>query len=105
VRSDGIVIAARRQAQITAPFDGRVDYAGPFRSYGSLLILNVGGGYHVVLAGMGATYAQAGVEVLAGEPLGEMPGGGEPELYVEVRRDGQPIDPRPWFRRAVAAPG
>lgn len=105
VRSDGIVIAARRQAQITAPFDGRVDYAGPFRSYGSLLILNVGGGYHLVLAGMGSTYAQAGVEVLAGEPLGEMPAGAAPELYVEVRRDGQPVDPRPWFRRAVAAPG
>lgn len=105
VRSDGIVIAARRQAQITAPFDGRIDYAGPFRSYGSLLILNVGGGYHLVLAGMGSTYAQAGVEVLAGEPLGEMPGGAAPELYVEVRRDGQPIDPRPWFRRAVAPPG
>lgn len=105
VRSDGIVIAARRQAQITAPFDGRVDYAGPFRSYGSLLILNVGGGYHLVIAGMGSTYAQAGVEVLAGEPLGEMPGGDAPELYVEVRRDGQPIDPRPWFRRAGAAPG
>jgi septal ring factor EnvC (AmiA/AmiB activator) len=104
----GLSIAARGGAQITAPCDGWVVYAGPFRSYGQLLILNAGGGYHVLLAGMERISVDLGQFVLTGEPVAVM-GGGSPEsaavatrsmqpvLYVEFRKDGTPIDPSPWW--------
>jgi septal ring factor EnvC (AmiA/AmiB activator) len=104
----GLSIATRGGAQITAPCDGWVVYAGPFRSYGQLLILNAGGGYHVVLAGMERISVDLGQFVLTGEPVAAMGGGSqqapafatrsrEPVLYVEFRKDGTPIDPSPWW--------
>lgn len=107
--SRGIAIATRASAQVTAPADGWVVYAGPFRSYGELLILNVGDGYHVLLAGMEAIAVDLGQFVLAGEPVGQMGGvvlasaanvtvgRSQPLLYVEFRQDGQSIDPGPWW--------
>ncbi|WP_417493845.1 murein hydrolase activator EnvC family protein [Maricaulis sp.] len=98
--SEGIFIRTRSQAQVVSPFDGRVEFAGPFSTYGGLLILNVGEGYYMVLSGMAVTYASAGQSVLAGEPVGAMPDGGQtaPELYLELRRDGHAMDPGPWLR-------
>ena len=104
----GLSIAARAGAQITAPCDGWVVYAGPFRSYGQLLILNAGGGYHVLLAGMERISVDLGQFVLTGEPVAVMGGGSQvsaavatrskqPVLYVEFRKDGTPIDPSPWW--------
>jgi murein hydrolase activator len=104
----GISIAARSSAQITSPCDGWVVYAGPFRSYGQLLILNAGGGYHVLLAGMERISVDIGQFVLTGEPVAVMGGGSQvsasaatrskqPVLYVEFRKDGTPIDPSPWW--------
>jgi septal ring factor EnvC (AmiA/AmiB activator) len=104
----GLSIAARAGAQITAPCDGWVVYAGPFRSYGQLLILNAGGGYHVLLAGMERISVDLGQFVLTGEPVAVMGGGSQvsasvatrskqPVLYVEFRKDGAPIDPSPWW--------
>ena len=103
--SKGIQLEAREDAQVISPCDGLILYAGPFRSYGQLLIINPGGGYHVVLAGMDRIDAQQGQYVLAGEPIAAM--GGEthtgersakrPTLYVEFRRDQQSIDPEPWW--------
>ncbi len=104
----GISIAARAGAQITSPCDGWVVYAGPFRSYGQLLILNAGGGYHVLLAGMERISVDIGQFVLTGEPVAVMGGGSQvsasaatrskpPVLYVEFRKDGAPIDPSPWW--------
>ena len=105
----GDMVATQSSAIVTAPADGSVLYAGPFRSYGQLLILNAGDGYHVVLAGMGRISVTTGQAVLAGEPVGAM---GEarvastsaneivstgPELYVEFRKDGKPVDPAPWW--------
>jgi septal ring factor EnvC (AmiA/AmiB activator) len=72
-------------------------YAAPFRSYGLLLIVDCGGGYHFVLAGLDRLDASAGQRLLAGEPVGVLGGGDGASLYVELRRNGQPIDPRPWF--------
>ncbi|MEE2526891.1 peptidoglycan DD-metalloendopeptidase family protein [Hyphobacterium sp. HN65] len=97
---DGIRIRARRGGQVIAPFDARVEYAGSFNTYNGLLILSVGDDYYVVLAGLGAVYAEAGQSVLAGEPVGEMPTSGEtaPDLYLEIRREETAIDPRPWLR-------
>jgi murein hydrolase activator len=104
----GLSIAAHSGAQITAPCDGWVVYAGPFRSYGQLLILNAGGGYHVLLAGMERISVDLGQFVLTGEPVAVMggpaqvsaavtTGSKQPVLYVEFRKDGAPIDPSPWW--------
>jgi murein hydrolase activator len=104
----GISIATHQGAEITSPCDGWVVYAGPFRSYGQLLILNAGGGYHVLLAGMERISVDLGQFVLTGEPLGVMggearasaavaTGSKQPVLYVEFRKDGAPIDPSPWW--------
>ncbi|HVU43515.1 MAG TPA: peptidoglycan DD-metalloendopeptidase family protein [Xanthobacteraceae bacterium] len=104
----GLSIATHAGAQITAPCDGWVVYAGPFRSYGQLLILNAGGGYHVLLAGMERISVDLGQFVLTGEPVAVMGGQAQlsaavaigskkPALYVEFRKDGTPIDPSPWW--------
>jgi murein hydrolase activator len=99
--SEGITIRTRRAAQVISPYDGEVEFAGPFRSYGRVLIINVGSGYHVVLAGLAATYAEAGQEVLAGEPLGEMATDTRiiPDLYMEVRQASEPRNPTLWLKR------
>jgi septal ring factor EnvC (AmiA/AmiB activator) len=98
--SEGIFIRTRPRAQVVSPFDGRVEFAGPFNTYGGLLILNVGDGYYVVLAGMAVTYASVGQSVLAGEPVGAMSENTQPasDLYLELRRNDDAIDPGPWFR-------
>jgi septal ring factor EnvC (AmiA/AmiB activator) len=105
----GLTVAARPGAQITAPCDGWVVYAGPFRNYGQLLILNAGSGYHVLLAGMDRISVDLGQFVVTGEPVAVMGGGGsqvpaalaassgQPVLYVEFRKDGTPVDPSPWW--------
>jgi len=104
----GLSIATRAGAQVTAPADGWVVYAGPFRSYGQLLILNTGGGYHVLLAGMERISVDVGQFVLTGEPVAVMgsgsqiaailaTGSSQPVLYVEFRKDGIPVDPGPWW--------
>jgi septal ring factor EnvC (AmiA/AmiB activator) len=99
-RSEGIFIRTRPRAQVVSPFDARVEFAGPFNTYGGLLILNVGDDYYIVLAGMAVTYASVGQSVLAGEPVGAMPDQAQPapDLYLELRRDGDAIDPAPWIR-------
>jgi murein hydrolase activator len=104
----GISLATRPGAQVTTPCDGWVVYAGPFRSYGQLLILNAGGGYHVLIAGMGRISVNIGQFVLTGEPVATMgttsqvasilaTNASQPVLYVEFRKDGTPIDPGPWW--------
>jgi septal ring factor EnvC (AmiA/AmiB activator) len=106
----GLSISTRAAAQVTAPCDSWVVYAGPFRNYGQVLILNAGGGYHVVLAGMDRISVNVGQFVLTGEPVAVMAGASgiqataalasspdKPVLYVEFRKDGTPIDPSPWW--------
>lgn len=95
--SKGIVITTRPEAQVVAPFDGVVAFAGPFRGYGQLLIMEHSEGYHTLLAGMSRLDGRVGQRVLAGEPVGVMSPDGDPSLYVELRRDGQPINPLPWL--------
>jgi septal ring factor EnvC (AmiA/AmiB activator) len=104
----GVSIATRASAQVTAPADGWVVYAGPFRSYGQLLILNAGNGYHILLAGMERISVDLGQFVLTGEPVAVMgngshiaailaTGSSQPVLYIEFRKDGIPVDPGPWW--------
>lgn len=104
----GISLATRAGAQVTTPCDGWVVYAGPFRSYGQLLILNAGGGYHVLIAGMERISVNIGQFVLTGEPVATMGStsqiasilattASQPVLYVEFRKEGTPIDSGPWW--------
>ncbi|MCA0406470.1 MAG: peptidoglycan DD-metalloendopeptidase family protein, partial [Proteobacteria bacterium] len=116
----GVTFAANGGAVVTAPADGWVHFAAPFRGYGHLLIINAGNGYHVVLAGMERLSVDIGQFVLAGEPVGFMPaaapanapagtvsqgtalGVARPALYVEFRKDGSPVDPSPWWTSQLA---
>jgi septal ring factor EnvC (AmiA/AmiB activator) len=115
--SKGLVLETRYGARVTSPCDGWVVYAGEFRSYGQLLIINAGGGYHVLVAGLSQMDVEPGQFVLAAEPIGTMSGaprtallasdktgqgqsaspGGAPVLYIEFRKDGQPVDSDPWW--------
>lgn len=109
----GLSISTRTNAQVIAPFDGKVVFAGPFRGYGQLLIIDHGEGYHSLLAGLGRIDTAIGHAVLAGEPVALMtrdgsgidsPPGDEPVLYVEFRRDNQPINPLPWLASRKGTP-
>jgi septal ring factor EnvC (AmiA/AmiB activator) len=95
----GIDLETRPGAQVVAPYEGRIVFAGQFRGYGQLLIIEHPGGYHSLLAGMARIDGVVGHRVLAGEPVGRMgnPKSGRPSLYVELRRNGQPINPVPWL--------
>ena len=108
----GISLATRPKAVVAAPADGWVSFAGPFRSYGRLLIINAGDGYYLLLAGMDQINVEVGQFVLAGEPVAAMGEGAaaasaaskdgdrnDPVLYVEFRKDGGSIDPEPWWAR------
>lgn len=107
--AQGVAIEARPGAQITAPYDGRILYSGPFRQYGSIVILAIDGSYQMILAGMDGTVGYVGQDVLAGEPIGNLPtektglgavSSGRSQLYMELRYDGRPIDPMPWLNTA-----
>jgi murein hydrolase activator len=98
-KQEGLTLATRAGANVVAPLDARVQYSGPFRTYGLMVILDVGGDVLVVVSGLDALYPEAGQWVLAGEPIGRMADrkSPSPELYLEVRRKGQPVDPERWL--------
>lgn len=97
--SQGVLLRTRAGAAIAAPAAARVAYAGAFRSYGQVLILDLDGGYVLVLTGLDAVGVRVGEAVAVGQTIGQMPASATtaPELYVEVRRNGQPIDPGRWL--------
>ncbi|WP_441472295.1 murein hydrolase activator EnvC family protein [Bosea sp. RAF48] len=107
----GISLETRPGALVSAPSDAWVVYAGPFRSFGQLLILNAGGGYYILLAGMQRIDVALNQFVLAGEPVAAMGetseaaattvgvGTGQPVLYIEFRKDGVSVDPTPWWTK------
>ncbi len=98
-RKKGITIETRADAHVVAPGNGEIVFAGPFRGYGQLLIIEHDGGYHVLLAGLRRVDAAVGDKVLEGEPVGVMgsPPGQKPKLYFELRRNGRPVNPLPWL--------
>ena len=101
VTRKGLSIETRDSAQVIAPFDGKVVFAGNFRGYGQLLIIDHGEGYHSLLAGMSRIDGVMGQYLLSGEPVGVMGSHskGKPSLYIELRRNGQPINPVPWLAK------
>ena len=98
VSSKGLTIATREKAQVISPFDGAVVFAGPFRGYGNMIIVEHGDGYLSVMAGLDSISVELGQMLLAGEPIGLMPEEGNAELYVEIRKDNQSINPAAWFK-------
>ena len=99
VSSKGITIQTRNMAQVIAPFDGSVLFAGPFRGYGNLIIIEHGKGYTSLLAGLDSIDCEEGQMLLAGEPIGIMPSGEKARLYVELRKDNRPLNPESWFKK------
>jgi septal ring factor EnvC (AmiA/AmiB activator) len=97
--SKGIKILTRNRAQVVSPYDGEVSFAGPFRGYGNLIIIEHGEGYHTLLAGLGNFDCEVGQELLAGEPVGQMPESYKPKLYVELRKNSHPINPIIWMKK------
>ncbi len=104
----GITIMPPSGAILSAPSDGWVAFSGPYRSYGQVLIINTGGGYHIVFIGIDHTLVEIGQFVLAGEPIAVMSRKQQTSsksdlsekasaLYIELRKDGQAIDSRPWW--------
>ena len=97
VTSKGITYKTRSNAQVIAPHDGTVIFSGPFKGYGNLIIVEHGEGYISLLAGLGVIDCELGQNILSGEPIGTMPTSDNAKLYVEIRKDKQPINPAPWF--------
>ena len=95
----GLTLKTGKSAQVIAPYEGKVAFSGPFRSYGELLIIEHKGGYHTLLAGMARIDVMVGQWLLTGEPIGAMgrEGSRSPALYMEIRRNSQPINPLPWL--------
>jgi murein hydrolase activator len=95
----GITIETRAGAHVVAPYDGEIVFAGEFRGYGQLLIIEHGEGYHSLLAGLARLEGVLGSRLLAGEPVGVMGRNSSrnTSLYMELRRNGQPINPLPWL--------
>jgi len=102
--ASGITVRTAPGAPVVAPTGGEIAYAGLFRSYGNVLILNLDDGYALVLAGLRDVRVQAGETAAAGAAIAIMPDASAPELYVELRRNGTPVDPGPWLNaNALAA--
>ena len=97
VKSNGIDIKTASKAQIVAPYDGKVIFAGPFKNFDTLVIIDNGEGYTTLLSGMKETYTQVGQMLLVGEPVGIMPAGDSGKLHVEIRKNNQPLNPSEWL--------
>lgn len=93
----GLTYTGRPSGKVLAPYAGRVEFSGPFKNYDQVVILNVGDGYFVLLTGLDDLYIGAGDTVRRGEPVGALPNRTGVELYIELRRDGSPVDPAPWM--------
>jgi len=114
-KANGPFIVTRAEAQVVSPADGWVIYQGPYLNYGQIVILNVGQDYNILLAGLATTNVTLGQFVLMGEPVGVMgkrtisqtiatsAGNSRPTLYIELRKEGEPIDPSDWWATTKTA--
>ena len=100
-RANGLTIVTDPAACVRSPDVGLVQYVGPVKGWGVILILKLAGGYHLVLGGLDRTSVEVGQSVAAGAPVGFMPNGRQspPELYFEVREQGSPMDPARWLKK------
>jgi len=95
VVSEGVTFTTSSGAPVAAPLAGKVVFAGPFKGYGRIVIIQHAGGYHSFMAGFGRIDADMDQDVEAGEPLGIMPvtQGTKPQLYFEWRHNNDPVRP------------
>ena len=101
--SSGLSYTTRPGAQVIAPADGKVLYAGPYHKNGQVLILEITTGYDIVLAGLGRVTVKPNDQLLAGEPVGTMPPEAvDDRLYFEVRHSGRGQSPAPWLKMRPA---
>lgn len=103
----GITLSTRPNAPVLAPYAGRVEFAGPFKNYGNVIILNVGDDYFILMTGLGDIFAESSEIVDIGQPLGQMPSktGAPSEIYMEFRKNGRTINPKPWLGTLFAQSG
>uniref|UniRef100_UPI0026067B7F murein hydrolase activator EnvC family protein n=1 Tax=uncultured Maritalea sp. TaxID=757249 RepID=UPI0026067B7F len=111
----GTSIATPAEPPAVSPANGSVIYQGPYLNYGQIVILNVGQDYNILLAGLASTNVALGQFVLMGEPVGIMgkrtisqtiatsAGNSRPTLYIELRKEGEPIDPSDWWATTKTA--
>ncbi len=101
-RSSGLSIAGRKGAAVVSPALGTVDFVGPVQGWGLVLILRVRGAYHLVLGGLDQVTVAVGQSVAPGGAVGRLPNGAksDPQLYMEVRENGAPVDPARWMSGA-----
>lgn len=97
--NQGLTLSAAARSDVKAPYNGRVEFSGPFKDYESVVILNVGEGYFLLLTGLSNTIVDVGDRLIRGDIVGALPASqtGRSEIYLELRKDGSPIDPSPWF--------
>ena len=119
VRRPGWLVATAPRALVTTPWPATIRYLGPLLDYGQVAVLEPGEGYFLVLAGLGEVYGEIGEVLPKGAPVGLMGGeaattdqgfliagtqggGVDPTetLYIELRRNGEPLDPGDWFNEA-----
>lgn len=95
----GMTIGGRSKSQVIAPYAGRIEFAGAFKNYDNVVIINVGDGYFILLTGLGETYVETGENIRIGEPLGLLPfkAKGTANLYIELRKGGSTVNPHPWL--------
>jgi septal ring factor EnvC (AmiA/AmiB activator) len=100
-----MTVTASSKSQVVAPASARVEFAGDFKNYDKVVILNMDDGYFLLLTGLGETFPETGEIVSAGQPLGLMPFNpkNKTELYIELRKDGATINPKPWLGTAFAS--
>jgi septal ring factor EnvC (AmiA/AmiB activator) len=91
VRSRGLTIATQPGAQVIAPTAGRISYAGEFRDYGRIVIIDHSGGWTTLITDLASIGVQVGQIVQQGSPIGRA-GTGRPTITVELRREGRPVD-------------
>ncbi len=100
-RAQGWTWRTDARAAVVAPAEGVVEYAGPLKGWGMVVILRLGGGYDLVLAGLQSAEIPQGRTVRAGDVVGHMAADSADELYFEVRKNGTPTDPAPWLNSGL----
>ena len=99
VTSKGVVLTSRANARVVAPYDGEVVFTGPFLAYGQMVIIRHSDDFHTLLAGLSKIDVSEGQFLLEGEPIGAMgDGDSSRKLYIELRKNNQPIDPSQWIK-------
>jgi septal ring factor EnvC (AmiA/AmiB activator) len=97
-RSTGVAWRTAAAATVLSPADGVVDYAGPIKGAGLVVIVRLKGDFRLVLAGLDRVTATTGSQLVSGEPVGQMPQVSGPELLLEIRRGAQPVNPANWLK-------